>query len=403
LFDLKNISLTVEQQDLVNALMDWYNNKTNEKPYYSYSGKAGTGKTSVIKFFINELGFSSADYAAACYTGKGSLVLEKNGLNASTIHSLIYNTYLKTELLPSGETKSYLTSILKKSLYPASIKLIIIDEATMVNDRMKDEILSFGIPTVFLGDNNQLPPIFGISSVMLNPDFTLTKIMRQEENNPIIQFTEAILNDEPLYYGEYGKSKVVRSVNIDKNILKDYEIIICAKNSTRDALNEEIRHHVLGIPKDVDLPCKGEKVICRQNNWGHMVSGISLTNGLIGFVKDIDYKTEKPNKYIMDFQPDFMHGKDLFKNLKCDKHYTATSITDHRDYGFVDPRLNKFEYAYAVSCHIMQGSQYDRVLFLDELFHDEETTKKLRYTAISRAAESITIVSTTGLARRRIW
>lgn len=393
----------MEQQELVDKLLDWYHNNTDIKPYFSYSGKAGTGKTSVIKFFINELGFSHSDYASACYTGKGSLVLEKNGLNASTIHSLIYNSYLKTEILPNGEIKTYLSSSLKKSLHPSSIRLIIIDEATMVNDKMKDEILSFGIPTVFIGDNNQLPPIFGISSVMLNPDFTLTKIMRQEEDNPIIQFTEAILNDEPLYYGEYGDSKVISSINIDKDILKKYEIIICARNSTREAINEEIRHNVLGIPKELGLPCKGEKVICRQNNWGNIVSGISLTNGLIGFVKDIDYNTDKPNKYVMDFQPDFMHGKDLFENLKCDKHFTETSIQSHKDFGFGDAGLNRFEYAYAVSCHIMQGSQYDRVLFLDEFFHDAETTKKLRYTAISRASESITIVSSNGLARRKIW
>jgi exodeoxyribonuclease-5 len=66
------------------------------------------------------------------------------------------------------------------------IKLIIIDEAAMVNDKMREELLSFGIPVIFLGDHNQLPPVIGKSSMLDKPDFILTKIMRQAENDPIV-------------------------------------------------------------------------------------------------------------------------------------------------------------------------------------------------------------------------
>ena len=52
----------------------------------------------------------------------------------------------------------------------------------------------------------------------------------------------------------------------------------------------------------------------------------------------------------------------------------------------------KFEYAYAVTCHAMQGSSDNRVLYADQRMRDPYYTKKLRYTAITRARESITIV-----------
>ena len=56
--------------------------------------------------------------------------------------------------------------ILKDKL-PDELRLIIVDEATMVNNDMRDKLLSFGKPIIFVGDMNQLPPIFGISDVML--------------------------------------------------------------------------------------------------------------------------------------------------------------------------------------------------------------------------------------------
>ena len=50
------------------------------------------------------------------------------------------------------------------------------------------------------------------------------------------------------------------------------------------------------------------------------------------------------------------------------------------------------EYAYALTCHSMQGSQAPFVLYLDEEFMSKEDMKKLRYTAISRAQEQIVVV-----------
>ena len=178
------MELTEEQKRLVQSLSSWY--KSSDRQFYSYTGAAGTGKTTVIKAFIEALGLQR--YIACAYVGKAVTVLSRHGLPASTIHSLIYNVDWvpvkdadgKTVFHENGQPKMKVEFSLKPELQ-GDPELVIVDEATMVNDDLCEDILSFGKKTVFIGDNNQLPPVFGVSSVMLSPNFALTKIMRQAE------------------------------------------------------------------------------------------------------------------------------------------------------------------------------------------------------------------------------
>ncbi|MFP3345816.1 AAA family ATPase, partial [Halomonas sp. SIMBA_159] len=61
------------------------------------------------------------------------------------------------------------------------LKLIVIDEASMVDGKIMKDLKSFGIKILFIGDTGQLPPVSqdGIEDFMTmfnNPDFTLTEI-----------------------------------------------------------------------------------------------------------------------------------------------------------------------------------------------------------------------------------
>ena len=52
-----------------------------------------------------------------------------------------------------------------------------------------------------------------------------------------------------------------------------------------------------------------------------------------------------------------------------------------------------FEYAYAITTHSSQGSEWDNVIFLvEDHFGSSEDFKKFVYTGITRARESLTIV-----------
>lgn len=52
-----------------------------------------------------------------------------------------------------------------------------------------------------------------------------------------------------------------------------------------------------------------------------------------------------------------------------------------------------FAYAYAITCHKAQGSEWDKVLIFEEGFpFDKEEHKRWLYTAITRAKDKVVIV-----------
>ena len=53
---------------------------------------------------------------------------------------------------------------------------------------------------------------------------------------------------------------------------------------------------------------------------------------------------------------------------------------------------DEFDYGYALTVHKAQGSQWDKLVLFDESFAFRETRERWLYTAITRAAEQITIV-----------
>ena len=68
-------------------------------------GYAGSGKSTVLRFALEELGLSMfissrgcvPDVVTATFTGKAALVLRRKGTPARTIHSLIYSVIQATE------------------------------------------------------------------------------------------------------------------------------------------------------------------------------------------------------------------------------------------------------------------------------------------------------------------
>ena len=55
-------------------------------------------------------------------------------------------------------------------------------------------------------------------------------------------------------------------------------------------------------------------------------------------------------------------------------------------------RTDEFDYGYALTVHKAQGSQWDRIVPFDESFAFHDSRDRWLYTAITRAAEAITIV-----------
>jgi len=54
---------------------------------------------------------------------------------------------------------------------------------------------------------------------------------------------------------------------------------------------------------------------------------------------------------------------------------------------------DEFDFGYALTVHKAQGSQWDEIVLFDESYAFREHRARWLYTAITRAAERITIVS----------
>jgi exodeoxyribonuclease-5 len=384
------IILTDEQRNAIIKACAWYYDTSyNKKNYFVISGYAGTGKSTIVRTLIEVLGLANYNVLFAAFTGKASLILRIKGNMANTIHKSFYNIYY-------GDNGMYYFSV-KRSL-PSTIKLIVIDECSMINDKMIKDILSFNLPTIFLGDIGQLPPVIGQNSLLKdvnNIDAQLTKVLRQDDTSGILGLATQSRNGEKLKEGTYKNCRVLHLKDIDD--ITKYDIILCWRNSTRKLFNQAVRKE-LGL-KDI-YPIKGEKVIGLKNNYFHQIEyqGIPIfpVNGLPSTVIS-DYKLTKDKKNILlDYRPDFIKDpKGPFFRTICHPEYFNNYGYDIEKDPFIkddEDDLVHLDFGYALSVHRSQGSEYKRGLLLDEFQGNEDIHNKFLYTGITRFMQGVDIV-----------
>lgn len=171
------------------------------------TGAAGTGKTSLLHVFLKELSkeFKKIKVYCTAYTNEAVRVLsQRSGKNYDkTISGLLG---LKLE---QNEDKGKI--LVRDGVCHASkYRLIVIDEASMINDDCYTMIQSVlrdfpQMKILYVGDEAQLPPVNFASSVVFScvPNiFRLTKVMRVSEDNPIIDLVTPIRDPRNMFRPE---------------------------------------------------------------------------------------------------------------------------------------------------------------------------------------------------------
>ena len=140
----------------------------NRERITTIGGFAGTGKTSITGFIVDALRPHSI--AFVCYTGKAKSVLENklkttNSLRAGdfigTIHSLVYSPIAK-EKKTEKNGREYIkvgVEFTTKNNLEGKYFAIIVDEASMVDQYIFEDLLELGLPILAIGDHGQLPPV----------------------------------------------------------------------------------------------------------------------------------------------------------------------------------------------------------------------------------------------------
>jgi exodeoxyribonuclease-5 len=453
---MSDIILTKQQKEASNKIKEWFNSNKKISQIFTLAGYAGTGKTTLINYLVrNILDIDFDDIAFVAPTGKASSELTKKGLRAMTVHKLIYvvEEIESPEVDEDGNiiyddnnkiVKTKELRFRKRDKLEYDYSLIIIDEVSMVDHNMLRDISSFNIPILAVGDSGQLPPINKSHSLLDNPDYNLTEVVRQALDNPIISIATKIRKGEYISTGNYGDVVVARRKNLSESfidgLLMSVDQVLCGTNKTKNEINKRVRE-LKGIDVNKNkLPIKGDKVICLLNNWDISFGkndDYNLVNGMIGFVDDINYT---PSDYIdvfsMKFIPDFAkdiiiedlivdsglfknnnpsyklrqriykseNGRLSLKNFNINpkrkkdetkKDYNKRILNELLNRHAKDEiQINRFDYAYAITTHKFQGSEADFVLVFNEswIMRNREDKKRWLYTSITRAREKVIIL-----------
>lgn len=358
-----------QQDGALKAVSAWLKDKNGPQVFRLF-GWAGTGKSTLATHLAKDV--KKVCYAA--FTGKAALVMQRRGCTgASTIHSLIYSL--------SSERGGEPQFMLNENSSVKHADLVVIDEVSMVDEGLAQDLLSFGTKVLVLGDPFQLPPVKGAGYfINAEPDIMLTEIHRQAADNPIIRLSMDIREGRGLEYGSFGDSKVIRSAEVEQGEVLGAGTIIVGKNKTRKNFNARVRE-LKDLP--LDQPVSGDRVICLRNNREKR-----LLNGQLWTIAEVTSKGRSVIEMLLE--PD-----------DAGKRAASALVTTHMDI-FLDRgeempwskrrEFDEFTFGYALTCHKSQGSQWDSVYLFNESAAFRDQADRWLYTAVTRAAERITIV-----------
>ncbi len=250
--------------------------------------------------------------------------------------------------------------------------LIVIDEISMVSDRVFQDILSLGVPILAQGDKFQLPPVKAQSFFSDKPaDFELQEIHRQAKDSPILMLATMAREGKTIVPGTYGNCIVTRESLQDEAMSADQ--ILVGTHKTRWRVNDLCRK-LKGY--ESEWPEVGERLICRHND-----SKLNILNG---------------EQYIATSVKDL--GNELKIGLEDYEGNDRMPMYAHKDY-FMKKEPNPFlkqkraclDWAYSTTVHASQGSQYPSVYVIDESNKFGGDARKHRYTAFTRASEKLVV------------
>ena len=369
-----------QQDEALKAVARWL--KEGRRPLFRLFGYAGTGKTSLARYFAEHV---DGQVQFAAFTGKAAQVLRSKGaVNARTIHSLIYRPRGEeaVEDETTGKTSMSPTFSLNRQSPVAKAKLVVVDECSMVDEQLGRDLMGFGTPILVLGDPAQLPPISGGGYFTEHePDHLLTEIHRQARDNPIIRLALDVREGREFMRGDYGMARVIGRDEVDQELVLTADQVLVGTNRTRRRYNQRLRE-LKGF--DARFPQAGDKLVCLRND-----PAKGLLNGSLWKVMTSSRETVKPgiNLLVSPEEDDPDRGVAKIKLLKAAFEDPDADIPWQQK-----KRFDDFDFGYALTVHKAQGSQWDNVVLFDESFAFKEMRQRWLYTAITRAAERLTVV-----------
>ena len=422
------MTLSKDQLDAKQTILDWIKS-SRRSSYLTLGGYAGTGKSSLIADVRKSLP-RNWRVAFCAYTGKASGVMKNKLIDANavndndyvgTIHGLCY--HVRTD--PDTNLNVF------ERKWRIDYNLIIVDEASMVNQELFQDLRMYGIPILFVGDHGQLPPISSDDfNLMSNPVIKLEEVHRFGSNTSLLDLSIMAREGTKIPFKVFD-DKVAKVKETDPmvndfimNRLGDFSngICLCGTNNTRADVNQLIRLNY-GVIEDIDdkIPKVGDRVVCLRNNRAYVDP---IYNGMLGKIESIsDIQNTGGSEVLKDawnmsisvddgFMYKGMVNKHHFGELKYSsdgkEFITVKELMQMKSNLTIKERklmrgkfgkrklyFDAFDFGYCLTVHKSQGSEWGNVLLFEETsgYWDDDYRRKWLYTAVTRSNDRLLIIA----------
>lgn len=334
------------------------------------TGASGTGKTSTVRLIVTLAQELDLRFVLCAPTGRAACRLEElTGQEAKTIHRLL-------------EWQPQHGSFSRNASNRLDEELIVVDEVSMLDITLAEAILAgcnASAHLLLVGDVNQLPAV-GAGNFLHDilqcdtlPAVRLRRIFRQGQTSQIIHNAHLVIQGKQQGYisgrdftfvEEQDNTRIMARIKDYLRELPNAQVLAPVYNGNLgiDHLNKEIRSWLHST--DSSELKVGDKVIQTANNYT-----LNVYNGDIGYVCGVGKD---------DITVDF-NGKLV---LYARKH------------------LVELKFAYAISIHKAQGSEFDAVIMPMIRAYTHMLNRNLIYTAITRAKKRMIIVGAAEVFKR---
>lgn len=340
---------------------------------------------------------------------------------------------------------------------PSSIHTIIIEEGSMFSKEYFDELkqaLPHEVQFIFLGDIQQLPPVFGSAILgykMLElPVVELTEIYRQALESPIIRLAHRILSGKPIPAAEYAEWKIPGKLTLHawkKKLSSDVALLTAASfftgaiaagifNAETDIIllpfnksfgTDDLNRHIASFIAKKEgrkvyeiiagfekmYLAVGDKVMFEKED--AIVTNIEINLAYGGRAPQVASSTldyfghehgEKPVEDLHEEDSDAaaMEAMDFLlaqvaNSSDEDRVRQASHVVTLRraesdiEYSLETAgELNAIALGYALTVHKSQGSEWRKVYCVFHQSHATMLQRELLYTAVTRAKEELYVI-----------